>query len=58
MYGPRPKVRAMLEYGLPRCLILVLAMLSYMSNIATWLNLEMFVLLSSQHIMLVLWFSL
>ena len=33
--GPRPKVHAMLQAGLPRCIVLVLMMLAYMNNIVT-----------------------
>ncbi len=32
-FGPRPLVRKMLTAGLPRCLVLLLAMLAYMKNI-------------------------
>ena len=36
--GTRPKVRAMLKFGLPRCLIQILALLAYMDNVAAWLS--------------------
>lgn len=36
--GPRPKVRAMLQAGLPRCMVLVLMLLAYMNNIVTGLQ--------------------
>lgn len=34
--GPRPRVKAMLAAGVPRCWILVLFMLAYMVNVVPW----------------------
>ena len=37
MLGPRPKVAAMLDAGVPRCWIMILFLMAYMTNIDTWL---------------------
>ena len=41
MAGPRPYIRRMLQHGMPRCLVLILAMLAYMNNVVTWLQREL-----------------
>ena len=35
MLGPRPNVRAMLAFGVPRCLVLLLSMVAYLDNAAS-----------------------
>ena len=35
--GARPKVAAMLDAGVPRCWIMILFLMAYMTNIDTWI---------------------